>query len=1183
MAGRPRSPPSSPYYYSSSPLCARLLAVVVSTLCVVLLVGTAGAEDCECTVQMLCSTATVEEEVPNGTRVGHVTDIFGNSSDPSQSEFVIFDPNPSPFAIDDLEGEITVAGRIDRERDGDCIMVQILATKTGGTQRIGNLLVQIEDINDNAPAFLASNFTKEIPESPAGIDVLCDPDFPVASDPDASSNGKVSYTVIGGDASYFTVTNETCLRTVTEVDRETTTSLFIVIRAEDNGSPSKSSEADIFVTVTDQCDNTPTFVEDENPLILPIPENEPNNSVVHTFMADDPDEGANGEVHYSIRESQSVPFWIESDSGKLRLMGNLDWELGTRVYSFTVEAVDGCQSPSTGVIEVSVQVQDVNEPALITYTPNKREFNITENTYQSGSLLEITIDDSDSSDNQGSSVEITSGGQYFQFSTFLSFVFVMQREGFELDREGQSEVDLNIMITQEGKPLLYHWINVTINVLDVNDNVPELNETHFKIAENANPFEKFAELGSVAFDLDEGLNGTVTMYELIAVFTYPDEVNLTDEFLAENGASSLGILVIPRALDREGDGEYLNISVRLTDGGGRSVVRNIVLEVLDRNDERPHFSQVSYEYTLLENQPPTIVGNVTATDNDNGENGTVIYSLEEPSDVFAINNRTGEITSLQDLDRENTDRYELLVTAQDMGAEPLSASSPVTVIVVIGDEDDNVPSIDPDTLTSYIVQENAGVGYEVGEIEATDEDIDENAVVHYRFEPDSDLPFAIGELTGIISVSESLEGQLGQYNITVIAYNDPSGSPSDPSKLNITITVVVADEESTSNSAIQIGIGVGIAFVLIIVIVAAVITCLFCWANQRKKRRVKFSSGDPMAMNNKAKPLKSSIKLPSSGEQSGGAPSRRVQFEQKVHRLYYDTKPADTGEGLYKVESDLLAISDGESPQTLPRHTNGTIIPSEGHSNGVPPQYYPQGMPPHVLRKVTNAAELELSESTTDEPTNFDGNSDEESTFSDDNASNINAQITRFEERVPSLSTAMRFPNPIPHSPYYQHTPSPPHPIPPLPSHAHYDPHHHSDPLTLTPVQNHSLSSHTATPPIRQISSVSPSHLHSHRHRHPHSPSALTHSPVSLSHTENYPSVMPGALSVGEGSPPRLSSSLLMQPQPYTSSFVSDFDSCTYESSDLDEELKFPPDIKPEFISLTATDVYSYDEETDQL
>lgn len=203
---------------------------------------------------------------------------------------------------------------------------------------------------------------------------------------------------------------------------------------------------------------------------------------------------------------------------------------------------------------------------------------------------------------------------------------------------------------------------------------------------------------------------------------------------------------------------------------------------------------------------------------------------------------------------------------------------------------------------------------------------------------------------------------------------------------------------------------------------------------------------------------------------------------------------------------------------------------------------------------------LELSNSRKETCNTFEGESDEESACSADETFGINDS----EDDVSTLSTALRF-----HDPYQiQHTPSLSPLIAPLPPWS-----------MLTPAERRIVTPLRPTKSIiQEISSTSSSHFPL-----PPRPEVSSHSPSSPSQAKDYPTVMPGALPVADSSPPQLSAKHLMQSQPYTSSFASDLNSSTTGSSYLDEQLQFYPDHKPDFISLTATDEYSDDEETNKL
>ncbi|MCY3580667.1 MAG: PQQ-dependent sugar dehydrogenase, partial [bacterium] len=72
-----------------------------------------------------------------------------------------------------------------------------------------------------------------------------------------------------------------------------------------------------------------------------------------------------GAVTYSLAGSDAAGFSIDSDSGRLRTTGPLDYETRKR-YAVTVTATDDNGSHE---ITVSIQVSDLEEPGVVTVTP----------------------------------------------------------------------------------------------------------------------------------------------------------------------------------------------------------------------------------------------------------------------------------------------------------------------------------------------------------------------------------------------------------------------------------------------------------------------------------------------------------------------------------------------------------------------------------------------------------------------------------------------------------------------------------------------------------------------------------------------------------------------------------------------------------------------------------------------
>ncbi|EGI65090.1 DE-cadherin [Acromyrmex echinatior] len=188
---------------------------------------------------------------------------------------------------------------------------------------------------------------------------------------------------------------------------------------------------------------------------------------------------------------------------------------------------------------------------------------------------------------------------------------------------------------------------------------------------------------------------------------------------------------------------------------------------LDENhNHKPVFSNcASYAPVVKEEQPrDTTVIQVHAEDRDPPEEGgTITYSFaKDPKDrlKFAINNKTGLITTTQILDRDEPAREKevyLTVLATDNGRPQLDDHC--TFKVTIEDVNDNYPEFDKANYTESVPQD-LPVGREVMRISATDVDNGNNSIVRYSLSterPDDIGYFWIERESGIIFLNKTID------------------------------------------------------------------------------------------------------------------------------------------------------------------------------------------------------------------------------------------------------------------------------------------------------------------------------------------------------------------------------------------------------------------------------------------
>lgn len=126
--------------------------------------------------------------------------------------------------------------------------------------------------------------------------------------------------------------------------------------------------------------------------------------------------------------------------------------------------------------------------------------------------------------------------------------------------------------------------------------------------------------------------------------------NIQKSFNQLNGHNIFGIypnsgwLYLRLPLDRELCDQYELLVVATDNGTPVLEARtHVLIRVLDSNDNDPRFQQSSYEFHIEENLGRgTLVGVISATDNDLDENAAIRYSLLSSNSSFQVNPLTGK-------------------------------------------------------------------------------------------------------------------------------------------------------------------------------------------------------------------------------------------------------------------------------------------------------------------------------------------------------------------------------------------------------------------------------------------------------------------------------------------------------------------------------------------------------------
>ncbi|XP_072256750.1 protocadherin gamma-C5-like isoform X35 [Pyxicephalus adspersus] len=230
----------------------------------------------------------------------------------------------------------------------------------------------------------------------------------------------------------------------------------------------------------------------------------------------------------------------------------------------------------------------------------------------------------------------------------------------------------------------------------------------------------------------------------------------------------------------------------------------ITLKISDVNDNQPTFSQVTYSASVQENNKPgQLLLEVLASDPDEGENSSLVYSITDgqvggssASSFVYINPKTGNIYAQRSFDFEQVQVLQITVNVEDSGSPKQFSNT--TAYIFILDANDNSPSIfypehSDDFLAHQKIPRSAPGGYFVTKVNAVDLDSGHNAWLSYNFANATDISlFTISSQMGEIRTTRSFQDNDNQEQSLVISVSD-HGEPS----LSATVTIIITLEDTT--------------------------------------------------------------------------------------------------------------------------------------------------------------------------------------------------------------------------------------------------------------------------------------------------------------------------------------------------------------------------------------------------
>ena len=537
-----------------------------------------------------------------------------------------------------------------------------------------------------------------------------------------------------------------------------------------------ATSAEVMVLIIDENDNPPVFIN--FPATLSYLENRTREEMVYQIQSSDADSGANAQrVYQIVNVDIRDKFRIDSRTGELYVSAHVDREEQS-TYDITIRVADS-GSPSRSVQNViSFSLLDVNDN--VPRMTNGFAISVRERVQPPIELVML----------EGVDPDMGSNGT-FQFSEVQTFigstsqspstpVITIHMNGSmqlvqELDYEETQSYTIHVRIADLGSPPLeFTYTNVTLQVINEPDNVPQFSATAYYNT-TLPRFTDGARLAQVL--ATDGDPGDVITYEIASIIVEGNG-GLQPAFRIDTGTGRIyhsgNRNITPEANFTINVVAYDNSAFNLTD---TTVVNISVLP------ERLQFTQAAYSVEVAEDLPGgEVVVRVPLQPLSASSRVRYHFNVVQPAgqtNVFTIEGHGQSETVLrlaigQGLDRETIDRYTIDVTAERSGEPSITA----TVSLTVTDINDNPPVFtDPDNSVIRVSESTTSL-VTISTVNATDADIGSNRQLQYSFSnPEAaGFPFTIDQSTGVISVTGNLDYErTTSYSITVQVSD--SGTP----------------------------------------------------------------------------------------------------------------------------------------------------------------------------------------------------------------------------------------------------------------------------------------------------------------------------------------------------------------------------------------------------------------------
>ncbi|KAI3420926.1 cellobiose dehydrogenase [Globodera pallida] len=629
------------------------------------------------------------------------------------------------FKLDPVSGMLCTKKELNVEQHGNSIQLKAIAKHSDGSEADAQIIVRLEDVNNHSPVFQPREYALQLspdmlqPFVPLLRVRAVDMDSSSVSVNSSSSNSssgtdKIHYRLGDGvgtelfeldefDGVLMLTERGTRKLGTTEEDGGMMYGLELRVEAADDGGRTSEQLALInvrFVPSRLRCvsfaDRIFHFHVSEETL--------PGIAIGDLRLIDVAD--ADKVLLEIVDDNDSARLFKfdETNAHKLLLETELDSDVaGGEAHLLNVKAIDTAKNCSN-LSQILITVLDVNDNAP-KFDAKTASIKLPEDFPIHKAFYAVRATDRDRNENgkityelfqtdpPSVPVQINSNSGILSLSAPLDADSAMFRN---------NSILLRIRARDHGIPPRHDDMELYMTILDVNDNAPlfDVPEYEIEVPEDAELMSIVHHLN--AKDADITVPNRRVRYSINQILP-----------MIEEGANSsvLGInkwtgeIFLREPLDREQYAQFA-FEVEARDGGipSRMARARLHMRVQDVNDNAPACTQQQIVYVQARGsgggvQAGDLVGNVQATDPDEGANGTVRFRMQQPNEWFELSAK-GDLYLRRPIDAANLSPHarpgadataalslprSFTLIAEDQSVEmPLSSVCQVLVMMALG-------------------------------------------------------------------------------------------------------------------------------------------------------------------------------------------------------------------------------------------------------------------------------------------------------------------------------------------------------------------------------------------------------------------------------------------------------------------------------------------------------------------